>query len=130
MFNPSPLQMIAAAAVGLVMGAIVGWGVEFSIGFFMLFVAVAYGGFAGEMIMRASGRKRGIKMEVLAAVSMAVGAIGGRMLIAGVLLASHGSAHPPHGVLSIILQLFVPSPIPIAVVCIAIGSAVSRIRYI
>ena len=130
LFTLSPMRTSAAIAVGLLTGAIAGWAVEFSISFFMLFLAVAYGGFAGEMIMRAAGRKRGIRMELIVGLSMAVGAIGGRLLVVAFLLNSPEIVHPPYGVLSILVDLILPSPIPIAALVIAIASAVSRVRYI
>ncbi len=68
---------MSASAIGLLFGMVAGWGVEL-LGFFMLFVAVAYGTFAGEMILRAAGRKRGRRMELIAGVALAVGAIGGQ----------------------------------------------------
>ena len=130
LFELSPMRTVAAVAVGLLTGAAAGWAVEFSRGFFTLLLAFAYGGFAGEMIMRTAGRKRGIKMELIAGLSIAVGAIGGRLLIVALLLNAPGSVHPPYGVLSILVELILPSPIPIAALVIVIASAVSRIRYI
>ena len=131
LFALTPLQTVLAIAVGLLTGAAAGWAVDLGgLGFFTLFLAFAYGRFAGEMILRAAGRKRGVKMEVIVGLSMAHGAIGGRLLIAAFTLSSPGGGHPPYGVLSVIYDLMVPSPIPIAALAIAIASAVSRIRYI
>lgn len=132
LFTLSPGQAASALAVGLVFGVVAGWGVAFqsSFGFFMVFLAVAYGTFAGEMILRASGRKRGIKMEVLAGVVLAVGAIGGRMVVAALLIRASGGIRPPLGVLDVIVHLVFPSPIPLISLIIAIASAVGRIRYI
>ena len=120
---------MTVAIIGLLFGMVAGWGVE-SLGFFTLFVAVAYGTFAGEMIIRASGRKRGIKMEIIAGVAMAIGAIGGRMLVAALLMQDPGSPHPPLGALDVLVRLVLPSPIPLISLVIAIGSAIGRIRYI
>ena len=129
LFTLSPGQAASALAVGLLFGVVAGLGVAF-FGFFMIFLAVAYGTFAGEMILRASGRKRGVKIEVIAGVALAVGAIGGRMIVAALLMRAPGGIHPPLGVLDVIVGLVIPSPIPLICLVIAIASAVGRIRYI
>jgi len=121
LFSPSLGNAAVASVIGLLFGAVAGWGVE-SLGFFTLFVAVAYGTFAGEMILRAASRKRGVKMEIIAGVTIAVGAIGGRMVVAAI--------PPSLGSLSSIVDLVVPSPIPLISLGIAVASAVGRIRYI
>ena len=128
LFSPSLGNAAAASVIGLLFGAVAGWGVD-SLGFFTLFLAVAYGTFAGEMILRAAGRKRGLKMESIAGVTIAIGAIGGRMVVAGLLMRS-GSPHPPFGVFDVIVDLVIPSPIPLISLGIAVASAVGRIRYI
>ena len=130
LFSPSPLQATLAAVAGAAAGAVAGLAVEFSLGFFTLFLAFGYGAFAGEMILRASGRRRGLKMEIITGVTMAAGAIAGRMLMAAMVLPSMGNARPPHGVLDLLVDLALPSPIPLIALVIAIGAAVSRIRYI
>lgn len=131
LFMLSPLQAIAVIVVGLITGAAAGWAVEFGgLGFFTLFLAFVYGGFAGDMTLRVSGRKRGIKMEVIAGLSMALGAVGGRLLIAAFQINSPGSVHPPYGILHILIDLVVPSPIPIIALVVVIASAITRIRYI
>lgn len=127
LFTPSVGQMISAATTALLFGLVAGWGVDL-LGFFMLFLAVAYGTFAGEMILRASGRKRGVKMEAIAASALVVGAIGGRVIVAALLLKT--GLRPELGVLQVIVGLVLPSPIPLISLVIAIASAVGRIRYI
>ena len=127
LFTLSPLNMACAIGAGLLLGAVAGWCVEFSIGFFMIFLAFAYGGFAGEMIMRAAGRKRGVRMEIIAGVAMVVGAIGGRLFVTALFLASSGH---PGSLLEPIRDLVIPSPIPLITIIVIIASAISRIRYI
>lgn len=129
LFTLSPSQAVIATLIALLFGMVAGWGVE-SLGFFTLFVAVAYGTFAGEMILRASGRKRGVKMEVIAGAAMAIGAVGGRMLVAALLMRDPNSPHPPFGTLDVLVRLVLPSPIPLLSLVIAIGSAIGRIRYL
>lgn len=128
-FTLSPLNVFCGSAAGLVLGIVAGLGVDF-LGWFTIFVAVAYGSFAGEMIIRAAGRKRGSRMEVLAGVALAVGAIGGRLLVT--LLFAREVGHSPHilGLFAQVARLCIPSPIAIVSLAIAIGSAIGRIRYI
>jgi hypothetical protein len=130
LFRPSLLQASLAALVGLVAGVVAGWAVEFDIGFFSLFLAFVYGAFAGEMILRASGRKRGVKMELITGIAMVAGSLGGRVMMAAIVVRSPGSVHPPLGVWEMIVSLVAPSPIPLIALVIVIASAVSRIRYI
>ncbi|MCL5102753.1 MAG: B-box zinc finger protein [Armatimonadetes bacterium] len=130
LFSPSIPQAAAAAGAAVFFGVVAGWAVEFSIGLFTCFLAVIYGGFVGEMIIRASGRKRGRKMEVIAIVATLVGVIGGRLVVAAMQIAAPGTAHPPFGILNVITDLVQPSPIPAIAIVIVIASAVSRIRYL
>jgi len=124
-FTPSPLHIALAGGTGLVLGAVAGWGAEFSVGYFTFILAFIYGGFAGGTILRASGRKRGLKMEVIAGVSLALGAVGGRVLTAASLLASPGAVRPPLGVLAVLID-----PFPMIAIAIVVAAAVSRIRYL
>ena len=125
LFKPSLGQALAAVVVGLAAGAFAGWAAEFG-GFFILFFAVAYGGFVGGLIMRAAGRKRGRRMEIIAGVSMTVAALGARLIVAAAVLAAPDATHPPYGILNILID----DPIPLAAIVIAVAGAVSRIRYL
>jgi hypothetical protein len=111
------------------MGIIAGWAVEFG-GIFIIFLAFAFGGFAGETVLRAGGRRRGRTMELVTALSMVIGALGGRILIGAIQLASAKYVHPPFGVSSVIVDLVLPTPVPLAALVIAVIGAVSRIRYL
>jgi hypothetical protein len=128
LFTPSLVNAVSASVVGLLFGAVAGWGVDF-LGFFTLFVAVAYGTFAGEMILRAANRKRGVRMELIAGVAIAVGAVAARVLVAALVMRG-GGPHPVSGVLDVVVSLVIPSPIPLISLGIAVASAVGRIRYI
>ena len=130
MFTVSPLQAARAVAVGLLLGAAAGFGVTYHFGLLTLLLAFAYGGFAGEMVRRASGGKRGTKMEVIAGTTIMAGALGGRMLVAAVQLASQVQGRPPLGVLDVVVSLVVRTPIPALALVVAVLAAVSRIRYI
>lgn len=131
LFTLTPLQTATAVGVGLLAGTVAGWAVEFSLGpLLTLFLAFAYGGFAGEMIMRAAGRKRGVRMELIAGVTIVVGAFLGRFVVAALLMAAPGQANPPLGVLQVLYNLVAPNPIPLIALGIITASAVSRIRYL
>ena len=69
-----PAQRFALAAVaGVAAGTAAGFVLQY-IGFFILFVAPMIGGLLGEVILRATGRKRGPRLEFLAGASVIVGA--------------------------------------------------------
>jgi len=129
MFNPSPAQLTAAAVVAIMLGVIVGWAVEFG-GFYIVFLSFVFGGFAGDLILRASGRRRGIWMEIVAGAGMALGAVGGRILIAAIQLTSAANVHPPYGIFNVLVDLVAPTPIPMIALIVAISGAVSRIKYL
>ena len=130
LFRPSAVQLALGGIVGAAAGAVAGWAVEFSIGFLTLFLAVAYGAFAGEMILRACGRKRGRKIELVAGLGMVVGAIGGRMIVAALWLDSARAVSPPFGIWRVLIDLAIPSPIPLIALVIATAAAVSRIKHL
>lgn len=125
---PSLANAFSASVVGLLFGAVAGWGVEF-LGFYVLLAAVAYGAFAGEMILRAANRKRGSIMEMIAGIALAIGAVGGRIVVAALVVRS-GGPHPAWGVFDVVARLVVPTPIPLISLGIMVASAVARIRYI
>ncbi len=127
-FTLTPMQTAGAILAGALAGAVAGWGVEF-FGFFTLFIAFAYGAFAGEMVLRASGRTRGTRMEVITGVTMAAGAIGGRLILAAVVLHGPNQGAPPLGIFTALWDL-ITNPIRIIAIAIAITAAISRIRYI
>ena len=128
LYQPSPVQMALVLLVSAAVGAVAGWAVEFSIGFLTLFLAIAYGAFAGETILRVCGRKRGLRVEIPAALGMVLGAFGGRMIVAALMLSSPSSARPPLGIWRVLVDLVIPSPIPLIAVAIVIVGAMSRIR--
>lgn len=130
LFTPSPSQLTGAVVAGLLTGLVAGWAVEFSLGFYSIFLAFAYGAFAGEMVLRASGRKRGLKMEITTGVFMTLGALGGRIIIGALLLSSPGHVRPPLGIATVLVDLATPSPIPLIALVIVIAAAVSRVRYL
>jgi hypothetical protein len=128
LYQPSALQMLLAGLVGLAAGAVAGWGVEFSIGYWTIFLALIYGGFVGQMILRACGRKRGLRIEAPAVSGMIAGAFGGRVIVAALLLSHHQGAKPPIGVWEVLRDLIYPWPFPLIALIVVIVSALGRIR--
>lgn len=128
-FLPGPFHLAATIAVALLAGAIAGWAVEFGVGIITLLLALAYGAFAGEMVLRVSGRKCGAKVELPVAVSMVVGAIGGRVIVGATILALPSQSLPPLGLLDVVVRLFSPDPTPAVALALAVVGAVGRIRY-
>lgn len=73
LYQVRPERFALAAVAGVAAGTLAGFVLQ-AIGFFILFVAPLIGGLLGEVILRATGRKRGAKMEFLAGASVVVGA--------------------------------------------------------
>ncbi|MHB0913438.1 MAG: B-box zinc finger protein [Armatimonadota bacterium] len=73
-FALAGLTALAAGVVAGVIGAVAG--------FFIFFVAFAYGYFAGSVVLKASGMKRGWKIEFLTGLGMVAGALGFKLLTA------------------------------------------------
>ncbi|MCE5314140.1 MAG: hypothetical protein ABFD49_12020 [Armatimonadota bacterium] len=126
-YSSSSGHVAAASAVGLTMGVIAGWGIEFG-GIFTVFLALVYGVLTGEAILRAGGRMCRRTMEIVTAICMVAGALGGRLLIGWIQLTSTAYIHPPLGVFSVVADLVMPTPIPLVSLIIAIIAAVIKIR--
>jgi len=73
LYQVKPGRFALALLAGVAAGAIAGVVLQY-IGFFVLFVSPFIGGIVGEIILRATGRKRGTRVEVLAGASVVVGA--------------------------------------------------------
>jgi len=77
-YQVRPERFALACVLGLVAGTIVGFLLQVLSGvflFFLLFLGPLIGGAVGEVILRASGRKRGLKLEIVAGASVVVGAL-------------------------------------------------------
>ena len=79
-----PGREALAAVTALMAGGVAS--VITHIGFLMIFVSIAFGYFAGSMILKASGMKRGLKMELITGIGMVVGGVAFKVL-PGILLA-------------------------------------------
>lgn len=137
--NQSPLYQVSAGtlalgyAVCLPAAAFGGWlltSILGGFGFFGLMIAFFYGVGIGELALRTTGRKRGLKVEILAGMSAAWGILAGlgmvymsrQAMISGVNLPPH--AHLPAG------YLLLPFLNPFLYVDLIIGvvSAVNRVK--
>jgi hypothetical protein len=75
LFQVSADRMVLGALAGFAASFLVGCVLVFlfGLGFFLLWGGVIGGGLVGEAVLRALGRKRGMKVEVLTGISTALG---------------------------------------------------------
>jgi hypothetical protein len=96
------------------------------IGLFAIFLATMYGYFAGGIILRASGMKRGLKLEIAAGVGVVLGAVipkvGPHLIVPLIVRHTGGAAH-----LSFMALL---NPFFWIVVGVTTACVVSKIRYL
>ena len=122
LFQVRPERLLLAGLVSLIAGA--GAAVLGGIGFFVIIIGTAYGYFAGSVILKASGMKRGIKLEVVAGAGIVVGAIAFKLLpqiVAARALAVSGVGFG----FTALLDPFFWIAVGISTAC-----AVSKIRYL
>jgi hypothetical protein len=127
-FKPSILQSFSAGIVGVVAGILAGWLVGLDLGIWALFLAVPYGTAAGEVILRACGRKRGRLLEIIAGISFAIGAVGGRVVIGFIVV--NLNPQITHNLWAFMAEAFAPFPIGPIALAVALSCIVSRIRYL
>ena len=125
LFKVSPGRLVLAGITAMAAGviaALIG-----HIGFFVLFVSIPYGYFAGGLILKASGMKRGRKLEVVVGALMVIGALAiqftGPLLAIAALNAAGKLTYAP------VLRALIDPFFWIAVV-LSTGAAVSKIRYL
>lgn len=73
LYKVPPARLALALVAGVGAGTLAGFVLQ-HIGFFVFFVSPIIGGLLGEVILRATGRKRGVRVEVLTGVSVVAGA--------------------------------------------------------
>jgi hypothetical protein len=131
LFQVRPERLALAALTAVVAGAIAGaTGLS---GFFVFFLSAPYGYFAGMMILKASGMKRGLKLEIVAGAGMVVGAIAARIIPSLVVAGLMAKAGAPGGELVLLRSMVERSFLDLffwAAVVISTGAAVSKIRYL
>jgi hypothetical protein len=116
LFKVQPERLLLAGLAALVAGGIAGT-VGSSLGFFTIFLAFPYGYFAGGMILKASGMKRGFTLEVVAGAGMVLGGILARIFPLAI---AAGAAS-----LGLLLNPMFWIAVGISTAC-----AVSKIRYL
>lgn len=112
LFRVAPARFVLAGIVALAAGGVstlIG-----ALGFFAILMLAPYGYFVGSLILRASGMKRGVKLEALAGAGVVFGALLAKVL--------------PFVMLGAELSLLEPF-FWIAVIITA-SCAVSKIRYL
>lgn len=124
-YQARPERLLLAAIVSLAAGAVTALIGE--IGFFVIFVSIPYGYFAGSTILKASGMKRGLKIEMIAGAGMVMGALGSKLLpdvLFGQAVIRTGYSAMAFG-LAALLDPFFWLAVVIATAC-----AISKIRYL
>jgi hypothetical protein len=114
LFTVKPLRLVFAFVVAMAAGAVASFLGE--IGFIFIFVGMAYGYFAGTLIMKAAGMKRGIRMEITAGAGMVIGALAVKLL--------------PEISAGTDAFMALADPWYLIAVAIATACAVSKIRYL
>ena len=115
LFHVSPGRFLLAGITALAAGVVTM--IIRELGFFAIFLLIPYGYFAGMLILKASGMKRGLKMEILAGAGIILGALAVKMMPVLIL-----------GKPSLAVTLLIDPFFWIAVI-IAASCAVSKIRY-
>ena len=113
LYQVRPERFALAALAGIAAGTLAGFVLQ-HLGFFILFVAPMIGGLLGEVILRATGRKRGPRLEFLAGASVVIGA--------GLSLLLTGDFHRLTNPVSLVFFLLA--------VGLTTAAAVGKIRYL
>jgi hypothetical protein len=130
LYKIAPARLVWAAIVALVLG--LAGSMVYSINFFALIVAPLYGGFVGDMVIRAAGRKQGKILQIFAISGIVLGGLSS--LFPWVWLFFAGShrvaafATSPNG--TMMTQMLGMSVIwPIIGMALAISACCGRMRY-
>lgn len=128
----SPLYKVAPGRLALAaLTAMIGGAVSTLIsgmGFFVIFLSIPYGYFLGNMILKASGMKRGRLLEILAGAMIIVGATLAN-LTPDLLIVSASGAPAGIPILPILLRS-ISCPYFLLAVGVTTACAVSKIRYL
>jgi hypothetical protein len=128
LYKVSPLRLVLAIVVGIAAGT-VGAAILFVTGFFVFFIGPTYGLIVAEIVLRVTGRKRGILIESIGVGSIVVGALIaiGYSVMTDMRAAALAGAHIGFGVM---LQSIVGAIVwPLIGIVLAISSCFSKIRY-
>ena len=132
LYKIAPGRLILAIVGGLIVGAI-GAQVVSMASFFSLFIAPIYGGIVAEVVLRASGHKRGTILEVVAVGSIVLGFVPHAIMYIMAAIASAGAvaAHAVPPSAGLWYGLGLASGIwDLVGCCLAVGACLTRIRYI
>lgn len=125
LFQVRPERLLLAGFVAFFAGivaALIG-----DLGFFVIFISIPYGYFAGSMILKAAGMKRGTKLEVLTGAAMILGALALKFIPA-LFISSH-LGETGRSSVAIVLPLLV-NPFFWLAAIISTSCAISKIRYL
>lgn len=123
LFKVRPERFLLAGITAVIAGVLAG-GIGMIGGLFIIFVSVAYGYFAGSMILKASGMKRGLKLEILAGAGMVLGGLLPKLLPVIAIISAGGNFG------SAITAVLFGNVFYWIVLAISTACAVSKIRYI
>lgn len=109
-----------ALATGLATGSFGGWLLATvpGLGFFVLFLAYLHGLAVAETTLRVTGRKRGLKMEMITGLSAGAGVVAGWFIV----------SITPDAAASFSSFLF--NPWSLFTVAVSVFGSVNRIRYL
>ncbi|MDO8682489.1 MAG: B-box zinc finger protein [Armatimonadota bacterium] len=123
LYKVRPERLLLAYLAALIAGA--GTVLLSHIGFLVIFVSMAYGYFAGSVILKASGMKRGIKLEIVTGVGMVIGALAANILPKALILSAAAPKATEWFLFTGLINPFFWIALAIATSC-----AVSKIRYL
>ncbi|MHB1456121.1 MAG: B-box zinc finger protein [Armatimonadota bacterium] len=115
LFKVKPERLILAGMISILTGCAAA--LISNLGFFMLFLGIPFGYYAGSIILKSAGMKRGWKLEVTSAVGIIIGALGFR-LFPGI-LTGHISLLP-----------ILMNPMLLIGITITVAAVISKIRYL
>ncbi|OPZ86774.1 MAG: hypothetical protein BWY76_00786 [bacterium ADurb.Bin429] len=128
---PSAPRALAAGLVGLAAGAL-GAGVLGMLGFWGIILAIPYGRFIGTLLLKASGRKVGLFIDILAGISLVLGglaAMAGEAIVrCQLFLRSLPPGTPPPAVNPLLFITPCADVVTLIIAGVIAAAAISRLR--
>lgn len=115
LFAVKPERLLLAGILSIIAGCIAA--IISSLGFFILFLSLPFGYFAGDIILKSAGMKRGWKLEVTSAAGIIIGGLGFKLLPG--ILVGHVS-----------LFVLMMNPMFLIGITITLAAVISKIRYL
>ncbi len=125
--RPHFTQLIVLILCGLAAGAVAGFGVDF-FGYFSVLFALMAGGALSEALFRISGRKSGWRVELASGLSIIVGALAGRVIVAYILAETSNIPQPDNIFTFVINDLIYPTTIPLLSLMVFVFAVVATLR--